>query len=236
MHNFKIFRNFLVKDTFSLSPEIKQLHNAILAQKRGLKSARRRYIEPTVALQGNFSRTFDEAGNGRVKPSFSGPFSSAFTIPDKNDWYVGLNVSMPLYEGGDKKASVSQAQSTLNKLKTNLRFLKQKLELNTRVNLENARASYSSIELSKVRADYASKTLSLVQSAYSRGAVNILDLIDAQNASLVAKEASTNAIFNFLSDFVNICRAVGTFDFMLKKDSQEKWITKLKKYYSKNNN
>lgn len=234
MHNFKIFRDFMVKDTLSLSPEVQQMNKGILAQKRGLKSSKRRYIEPTVALQGNFSRTFHEAGKGRVKPTFPPPFGSAFSIPDKNDWYVGLNVSVPLHEGGDRKAAVKEAKANLQKLETKLELLKQKLELNTRVNLENARSSFSSIALSEERADYASKTLTLVQRAYSRGAVNILDLIDAQNAHLIAKEAATNSIFNFLSDFVKISRAVGTFDFIIKQDSQKQWLERLKKYYSKN--
>ena len=233
VHGYKVFRDFMVMDTFAFSPELQQINNGLKAQKRMHKSAKRRFDSPTVALQGNFSRTIKENGVGDTKPSLPAPFSSILKVPDKNDWYVGLNVSIPIHEGGDRRAAIKEADAGVKKLENDREFLKQRLELNTRVTLEDARASYSSIKLAETRADYASKTLELVQSAYTRGAVNILDLIDAQNASLVAKEASANAIFNFLSDFIKVCRAVGSFDFMLKEESHRAWYERLESFYSR---
>ncbi len=234
MFGFKIFRDFLVKDTMARAPEIDQLENAIDAQKRAHRSARRRYNNPTIALQGNFTRTLKESGIGEPKPPMPAPFSGFFKYPDKNDWYVGLNVSIPLHEGGDRPAAVRQARANVLQLENNLAHMMQRLELNTRVTLEDARASFASIGLSNTRAEYAAKALDLVQNAYQRGAVNILDLIDAQNASLVSKEASANAMFNFFSDFVRVCRAVGSFEFILNKDSQGEWRQRLHDYYQEN--
>ncbi|MFZ5951178.1 MAG: TolC family protein [Candidatus Rifleibacteriota bacterium] len=234
MFGFKVFRDFLVKDTLARAPEINQLENAIDAQKRAHRSARRRYNNPTVALQGNFTRTLKESGLGEPKPPMPAPFSGFFKYPDKNDWYVGLNVSIPLHEGGDRPAAIRQAKASLLQLENNLAYMMQRLELNTRATLEDARASFASIGLSKTRSEYAVKALELVQNAYQRGAVNILDLIDAQNASLVSKEASANAMFNFFSDFVRVCRAVGSFEFILNKDSQGEWRQRLHDYYQEN--
>ncbi|KAF1079192.1 MAG: hypothetical protein GQF41_4495 [Candidatus Rifleibacterium amylolyticum] len=228
---YRIFRDFMVGDAFALSPEIQQLQKSIEAQKRSKVSAKRRYNRPTVVLQGNFARTVKETGVGGTRPAIPAPFGFAFSYPDKNDWYVGLNVSIPLYEGGDRPAAVKQAEAGVRQLENNLDYLKQRLELNTRATLEDARSSFSSIRLSNTRSEYAAKTLDLVQRSYSKGVANILDLIDAQNASLVAKEASANAMFNFFCDFVRICRAVGSFDFILKKDSQTIWQNRLKEYY-----
>lgn len=231
---FKVFRDFLVKHTFARSPEIMQIENNIKAQKRALLSARRRYHQPTVAVQGNFTRTLKEAGPGEPKPAMPPAFSSFFSYPDKNDWFIGLNVSFPLHEGGDRPAAVKQAQAIIRQLENNHQLLLQRLELNTRVTLEDTRSSFASIGLSNTRAEYAEKALDLVQSAYQRGAVNILDLIDAQNASLVSKEASANAMFNFFSDFVRVCRAVGSFDFILEQESHSDWQEKLQDYYREN--
>jgi len=231
VHGFKLFRDFLTADTFAFAPEIQQISRAVEAWQRGHRSARRRYNKPVVALQGNFSRTVGESGIGKTKPAMPAPFNSVFSYPDKNDWFVGLNVSIPLFEGGDRPAAVKEAEANLKKLETDREFLMQRLELNTRASLEDARASFSSIRLSGTRAEYAAKTLDLVQSAYTRGAVNILDLIDAQNASLVAREASTNSVFTFLSDFVKVCRAVGTFDFMLSPQTSSSWYERLEYFY-----
>ncbi len=235
IYGYKIFRDFLVADTFFFSPEIQQLDKSLTALGRGERSARRRFNQPTVAIQGNFSRTFHESGTGRVKPAMPAPFNSVFNYPDKNDWYVGLHVSMPLHQGGDRKASIKEARANIKKLEYDRDHLMQRLELNTRASLEDARASFSGIGLSRTRADFASKALGLVQSAYTRGAVNILDLIDAQNALLIAQEASTNAVFNFLSDFVRVCRAVGTFDFILNQQTNEDWYERLEQYYKVRN-
>lgn len=231
-YGYKIFRDFLVADTYAFSPEMQQIGRGIAAMNRSRKSAKSRFNHPVVALQGNFTRTVKESGTGATKPALPAPFSSVFTYPDKNDWSVALNVSIPLYEGGDRKAAVKEAEANVKKLEAQRQLLMQRLELNTRASLEDARASFSSIDLSQTRADYASKTLELVQSAYTRGAVNILDLIDAQNASLVAKEASANAVFTFMSDFVKVCRAVGTFDFMLNPETNTDWYERLTVFYT----
>lgn len=232
LHGYKIFRDFLVADTFAFAPELQQVGKAIAAYQRAHKSAKSRYNKPTLALQGNFSRTIKESGVGEVKPAMPAPFNSVFTYPDKNDWYVGLNVSIPLHEGGDRPAAVKEAAATVKKLEKERDYLMQRLELNTRASLEDARASFSSIGLSETRSGYAAKALEIVQSAYTRGAVNILDLIDAQNASLVAREASTNAVFTFLSDFIKVCRAVGTFDFMLNPQTNSHWYERLQIFYA----
>jgi outer membrane protein TolC len=232
--SFKFFRDFLVFDSFAYSPEIQQLQNAIKAQNRAHASARNRFSKPTVALQGNFTRTLKEAGPGEPKPPMAGPFANVFNYPDKNDWYVGINVSIPLHEGGDRPAAIREAKARIRQLENQLEFLMQRIELNTRISLEDTRSSFSGIKLSNIRAEYAEKSLDLVQSAYSRGAVNILDLIDAQNASLTAKEASANAKFDFFSDFVKVCRAVGTFDFVLDRKSHYEWINRLKHYFDQN--
>lgn len=231
-HGYKIFRDFLVADTYAFSPEMQQIGKGISAMERSRKSAKSRFNHPVVALQSNFTRTVKESGIGATKPSLPAPFSSVFTFPDKNDWNVALNISIPLYEGGDRKAAVKEAEANVKKLEAQRDLLMQRLELNTRTSLEDARASFSSIDLSQTRADYASKTLELVQNAYTRGAVNILDLIDAQNASLVAKEASANSIFTFMSDFVKVCRAVGTFDFMLNPETNSHWYERLTVFYT----
>lgn len=231
---FKVFRDFLVKHTFAQSPEIMQIENNLKAQQRARLSAKRRYNQPTVAIQGNFTRTLKEAGPGEPKPAMPPAFSSFFNYPDKNDWFIGLNVSIPLHEGGDRPAAIKQAQAMIKQLEHNHQLLLQRLELNTRATLEDARSSFASIGLSRTRSEYAEKALDLVQSAYQRGAVNILDLIDAQNALLVSNEASANAMFNFFSDFVRVCRSVGSFDFILNQESHADWQKNLHQYYQQN--
>ncbi|MDD3000863.1 MAG: TolC family protein [Candidatus Riflebacteria bacterium] len=231
LRGYKIFKDFMVADTFEFSPEIRQIDVGIAAAERMLKSEKRRGKDPTVALQFNFTRTFKEWGTGDDK-SVPPPFNSVFKLPDKNDSYVGVNVSLPIFEGRERAASIKQARADVLRLNTERDYLKDRLELNTRVTLEDAKASFASINLANSRAEYAEKMLELVQNAYSRGAVSVLDLIDAQNAFLIAKEAAADAVFSFVRDFVNVCRAVGSYDIMFDEKSNAEWFERLKLYYA----
>ena len=58
------------------------------------------------------------------------------------------------------------------------------------------------------------KNLKIVTDAYSRGALTILDLLDAQNVALISEERAANSTYKFLIDFMNLQRAVGTFDLL----------------------
>ncbi|OQB49440.1 MAG: outer membrane channel protein [bacterium ADurb.Bin157] len=231
LRGYKIFKDFMVADTFEFSPEIRQIDGGIAAAERLLKSEKKRGKDPTVALQLNFTRTFKEWGTGDEK-FVPPPFNSVFKIPDKNDSYIGLNVSLPVFEGRARTASIKQVNAEVLRLKAERDYLKDRLELNTRVALEDAKASFASINLANSRAEYAEKMLALVQNAYSRGAVSVLDLIDAQNAFLVAKEAAADAVFSFVKDFVYVCRAVGSYDIMLDEKSNAEWFKRLRIYYA----
>ena len=89
--------------------------------------------------------------------------------------------------------------------------------------------------MSRQRVEYAEKALDAVRNAYSRGAINILDLIDAQNAYRIAKEANANAVFTFLSDFIQVCRSVGTFDFILNQRSNQEYYSRIEDYFKVHN-
>ncbi len=92
--------------------------------------------------------------------------------------------------------------------------------------------SYNSIDLSKLAADAAAANLVLVTDAYSKGVVSIIDLLDAQNASLQAAEGADNAVYDFLVDVINMQRAVGQYDFLLSDDEAQIEAQRLKDYIS----
>lgn len=224
---FKTFGRFMVAEAFEFSPELVQLERNLEVLERLRRSERAEGREPSVGVKANFTRTFDEAGVGRVK-SVPAPFNSVFKIPDNNDWFVGVEASLPIFEGGRRKAKVREYEAGIEGLRVRRQLVADRLELNTLACLEDTKASYSHIRLAKTRAEFAAKTLELVQSAYSRGAISILDLIDAQNAFLVSTEGAAAAKFAFVKDFVALCRAVGSFDIMLSPTCNADWQGRIK--------
>jgi len=221
---FELMGDFMVKEGEAASPELAALEALQAATKRELKSHRRAYWSPTVTLQGEVTHVLDEQ---RL---------AGLSAKDDTDWSVGVNVSLPLFEGGARSARVSGSRLTLNQLLTQRDATRERIAQRIRATLHDIGASYPSIPLSKDAATAAKKNLDLVTEAYSRGAVSILDLLDAQNAALVAEEAATNAVFDFLIDLMNLQRSLGGFDFFLDARGLDGWLERLSHYITSQGN
>jgi len=82
-----------------------------------------------------------------------------------------------------------------------------------------------------VSGEAASKSLNVVQDAYARGAVSILDLLDAQNAALISQELAENAVFDFIIDLMSVERAVGKFYLQLSEEEAQEYLQRLEAFY-----
>lgn len=218
--SFELMGDFLIKEGMAASPELTGLEALLAATKQELESRQRAYWSPTVTLQGKIANVIDEA---RV---------AGLSAKNDTDWSVGMNVSLPLYEGGARRARISGSRLVFDQQLSQRDAVQERIEQRIRATLHRIRASHPSIQLSKVAASAANKNLDLVTDAYSRGAASILDLLDAQHAALVAEESATNAVFDFLIDLMNLQRSVGRFDFFLDAQGVDSWLERLQHYIS----
>ena len=216
--NYELMGDFIMKEGLKASPELAAITALQLATEREYKTNQRSYWSPNVGFQGEVNNILQE--NRATDISAEG---------DTN-WSIGLNVSLPLFEGGARDARVAGSRSQLDRLQSEHDATKERIEQRIRNNLHRIRASYPSIRLSKQAATAAGKNLELVIDAYSRGAVSILDLLDAQNAALVAEVSAANAVLNFLIDLMNLERSAGQFDFFLDARSRDDWFDRLTNY------
>ena len=215
---FELMGDFMLQEGVAASPELESLEALIAASKRQLESHRRAYWSPTVTLQGEIMNVMDETR------------SAGLAAEGDTDWSVGVQVSLPLFEGGARSARRSGSQLAFNQHLIQRDATRERIKQRIRVTLHRIGASYPSIQLSKDAANAARKNLDLVTDAYSRGAISILDLLDAQNAALVAEESATNAVFDFLIDLMNLQRSLGRFDFFLDEQGLDSWLERLQRY------
>lgn len=215
---FELMGEFIVNEGVAASPELTGLEALLAVTKRELESRRRAYWSPTVTLQGKMTNVLDETR------------AAGLAAENDTDWSVNLNVSLPLFEGGARRARLSGSRLALNQQLSQRDAVRERIEQRIRATLHRIRASHPSIQLSKDAASAANKNLDLVTDAYSRGAVSILDLLDAQNAALVAEESATNAVFDFLIDLMNLERSLGGFDFFLDAQGLDRWLERLQRY------
>ncbi|NIM98000.1 MAG: TolC family protein [candidate division Zixibacteria bacterium] len=231
--SFKLLRIFMVEEGLRNSPELTGLDAYIAAQKRVLSSTTHSFWSPTIAVQGKVSQLFSEEGAGS-DGGLDLPLGS-FSLPeaDDTDWSVGLNVSFDLFKGGEKFAARAKAKQEFKQLELERQALAERIEQRIRSALHQAGASHAGIHQSRLSAGAANKSLEVVEDAYARGVVSILDLLDAQNAALVADLGAANAVYDFLIDLMEVERAIGQFEFFLSPEERKSAIKRLEDYFEK---
>ncbi|MCB9488640.1 MAG: TolC family protein [Deltaproteobacteria bacterium] len=245
--DIEIFTEFAVRDGLDNSPEMRRIDEAEAAQKRLLTSKRLQYVAPTLALQAQVEQIVDRAGAGDEYPqvddtvtidtpagsqTIDNPVAGIFgDNPDDTEWSVGLQASLPILEGGRRYAEHKQTAADLERVRLERRSVRAKLEQRIRSALSNIESSHPSVELAKQAAEAARKNLELVSDAYRRGVVSIIDLIDAQNAALVANEGAVNAEYDCLVDYMEYQRSVGRFDILMDDEEKGAWIGRLLAFF-----
>ncbi len=228
---YAAFSEFVVAEGLAAAPELARLEAAIAAGERRLSAARRSFWTPSVGLRASFDRILSREGAGSAPPTlFPG-----LALPGQpaRGWSLGLTASLPLFAGGARAAERIQAEEELERVRDLRRSVAEKIEQRIRIGLERTRASYPGVRLAEESARAARSNLELVADAYARGALPIVDLLDAQNAALIAEQLAVNAVYDFLTDLMEVERAASRFDFLLDPAATEAWFDRLDLYFAK---
>jgi outer membrane protein TolC len=228
-----LFREFMVAEGLDRSVELRRLDAAIRAQERSLSAAKRTFYAPTAALAGEVTQDLVKGGAGTEPPSLPPGFASAFPESDDTDWSVGIELRLPLVEGGGRIAEMKRNQEELMRLQLERAATRERIEQRVQAAITRMGYSYPSIRLSREAAEAALKNLELVRDSYSRGVVSILDLIDAQSAALVSSQVAANAVNNFLIDLMELQRAINHFDFFTSSQKREEWFRRMEAFFEK---
>jgi outer membrane protein TolC/ABC-type uncharacterized transport system substrate-binding protein len=223
--SFSRFREFMVQEGLDRSPELASLDAGIAAARRGLSSATRAFTLPTVGIVGSVGRVFSEGGAGSEDP---GALLGGLLDMDDTTWDVGIQLSYPLVTGGGRLAERWRARDELRRLELERRAAAERIEQRVRTAAHLSGASFAGIRQAVDAAAAASSNLELVSDAYSRGAVSAIDLLDAQNAHIVADQASANAVYDFLLDLIDLQRAVGRFDVLMTPEARDDFQARLR--------
>jgi len=213
------FVAFLVQEAKKNAPEIASLDYNLKANARSLKLNSSGRFLPTLGLQGQYNRDFNQWGKG--------------SIPDPvfNDNYnIGLNLSIPIFQQNlqninKQTALIQQDQLTINK---------ENAELNIERNVNDAVLGIINeivnIQLSKVSEETANESLDLTQASYLNGAVNITQLIDAQRNYLQATLSRANATYNYLLSSIQLERYIGGYFLLHTEEENQDFIRRFNEF------
>ena len=206
------FVKFLIQEAINNAPELKALNYNIEATERSERLCGVGRFLPTVALQGQYNYQFSRSGVGT-------DFPTGFPAVPDGYYTVGLNVSIPIFN--QNKQNLNQQIASVQK--EQLEISKDNFTLSIEKNINDAVLELinqiSNIQLSKVFEETAKEALDLTQTSYANGAVNIVQLLDAQNNYLQAQLASANATYNYLLGAMQLERSLGLF-FLLQDESE----------------
>ena len=239
---FDLLTEYMVGRGVERSPELRQIDAVIAANERALSSTRLSYFLPTIGAFARFSNNFYKSGqiapfsltsvpappaglDPRV-PAYLGQLFSAISpaLPDRQDWTVGLQFSLNIFNGFGTHAAEEKTSEQLEAYRIQRNAIVDKVALRIRTDMQNAKSSFFAIQQSRVEQDAARKTLSIVTDGYSRGAIPFLNLLDAQNAALRANQVAVNAQYDFLVTYMQLQRSLGRFDLLMTGDERERFL------------
>ena len=205
------FIGFLIEEAKKNAPELKSLDYNLKATERNIKlSGTDRFI-PTIGLQGQYNRTFSRSGVGSTLPA-----GQSFINGNYN---VGVNLSIPIFNQNLNNINKQTAIIQKDQIEINRQNSELNIATNVRNSVLNLVNQISNIELSRVSEETAKESLELTQASYQEGAVNFIQLIDAQNNYLNAQLARANATYNFLINATQLERNIGYY-FLLHTQAQ----------------
>lgn len=221
--SWQAMQDFVVERGLETAPEIRGAEYFVSAGERGLTAAKRRYWVPDIAAAGEGGRNLDRTpGQGGIP---------GFDIGD-NSWQVGVQASLPVFSGGALRADVNRSRYTLRQAERRRAAIVQDVETRIRIALEQVANSYSAIELTAAAALASGENLRIVTDSYSSGAVSIITLIDAQNASLASDLAAAEAKYIYLGDIIDVLRVTGDFSLMLDPQYFNEWFRAVEEFFT----
>lgn len=205
------FVKFLIQEAINNAPELKALQYNLDATERSERLFGAGRFLPTLALQGQYNYEFSRSGAGSA-------FLPGFEQPE-GYYTVGLSVSLPLFNQNKQNLNKQIASIQKEQLEISQDNIRLGIEKNINDAVLELVNQISNIQLSEVFEASAKETLDLTQTSYANGAVNIVQLIDAQNNYLQAQLASANATYNYLQSSMQLERSLGLF-FLLQDNTE----------------
>lgn len=162
---------------------------------------------PTLNAEGIYNITYNKNTGG------SGPVGGLLQPPGASQSHnrtVELNLTVPIFAGGQVVAQTHQAQY-------NYQVASQKLEQTVRNTINSTRQSYLSItaSISKIAADRQAvksfqSSLNGMEESYKVGTVTLVDVLNQQEKLLQAQEQYAADRYAYINNLLSLKQAAGT--------------------------
>lgn len=175
---------------------------AVLAAEYGVDVAR---YEVDIQRSGHYPTLDATAGHGYTDSQFGGVIGV-----ERYDTFVGLELNVPIYQGGGINARTKQAAYLLNQQK-------EQLDTERRTALRQTRDAYRGVEtgISQVNALQqsivsAQSAMEATQAGFDVGTRTIVDVLVAQRNLFQSQRNYAQARYNYITNLLRLKQAAGT--------------------------
>ena len=199
-----------VSDAASNNPSLAALQQAIEAAGKLVESGRAEHM-PQVALTATKTNS-DQGYDNRATPPY-------------NVGTIGVQVTIPLFEGGRVQATVRDASARLGIAREQYEGARREIERDTRTAYLNARASHARIDSTGAEVHALENVVAAQRTSYEMGATTIVDVLIAQRRLYRSRSDQFRARYDFIRDFTALRVRAGR---LTDQDLEEmdKWMAR----------
>lgn len=126
-------------------------------------------------------------------------------------YFVTLNLTVPIWDWGQRRSKVRQAEIRQEQAKIELSAAQRDLVKNLQADYDEARTARDQMDLLRSAVDLASESLRLTLARYQAGEATILELVDAQTALTQARNSYDDGILRYRVALGNLQTLTGNF-------------------------
>ena len=180
----------LTEDNLDSRPEILQIQTANAIQERLLQNNKNYWVPKLNTFVDLGSQAFDFEFNTQ---------SSAYV-------FFGLNLNIPVFQGGRNKTQIQRGQLDLNKIQIQEELVTDQLQLELNLTKNEIRSNQAALRSSEKKLESSKAYLRLVDRGFKEGANSLIEFIDARNQYTQAALQQTIQSYDLLKSLATLER------------------------------
>lgn len=192
-----------LEHAYAGNPQIAAARAELQAQGRQAQAASaRRY--PTVNLTGGYTG-FDDAGD----VDLNNPDDAEMSARELDDYYVGVQVQMPLFEGGAINARARSAERRHDRQREEVERIRRSVRNDARSAYESIVSARSEIAAYRAAVRSGERSVAAMEAEVEAGTRAVTDLLEAQRERFEAQRNLAEARHKYLVNTLQLRRAAG---------------------------
>lgn len=127
--------------------------------------------------------------------------------PDKfvDNWNIGIQISIPIFDGFRTRNSVQQNQIQMEKIQYQIEQLKSLYQMQIKQKWESMKQQQKTVKTMEDLIAMNQRSLEIAEEQYKKGYISQLDVINARNQLTQSLLRKQQALFNYLLNLLDMC-------------------------------